>query len=235
MGSLENCLTISRQTWIIRMFLLHLLCQPVGLWGEYPSNVYGAGALCVSCCQGQCHHRPRRPHRPFSKHFGALDTESLRQVMYWVPQFDQPSKLICPSGSSCSSYPVRLDSLQLEACYLLSVAFCFFYPEDHKVQPSAEWMQSKWCFISANISLYLYFLSCPHPDPSTASISECCSSHPLKCCHCHTAPLNHMMGKVYSFHHDFWNGGTNFEMIYVGAQSYLPWPLQLPWEHASAF
>lgn len=76
-------------------------------------------------------------------------------------------------------------------------------------------------------------------EPSSSGshhISVCCSSQPLKCCHCHNAPLSHMMGKVYSFHHDFLMGKQTlrWSMLANSDICLVLWPLWLPWEPACA-
>lgn len=64
------------------LWFLYPSLQPRSLWRQHPPHVHSSGALFSSCCQGQCHHSPRRSHCPFPKHFGALDTESVCQVIW---------------------------------------------------------------------------------------------------------------------------------------------------------
>lgn len=153
------------------------------MWGKHPPHVHGAGALCSSRGPSKRHHRPGRPHGPFSQHFGALDAESLCQVIQQWAQSDEPRQLKVNVSLEqlalirCTS---TLDSLAQLSVWAVNEASC-----SCTVEPSS---------------------SCP---PHHHHVSASCTSQPLECCSCHNAPLSHMMGKVYSFSWLLWGGGNS--------------------------
>lgn len=131
-----------------------------------------------------------------------------------------------------------IDPHQMHVMLILSLdLFCY------EVQPtpggSPEWVYCKLSF--PPVLVHLIFIRLPHHHHHNVSV--CCTSQPLKCCGCHTAPLSHMMGKVYSFYHDFligegdklWDMWANSDICLVFWPRWLlrkraraSWPVENP-------